>query len=154
MKYIKSMVASFFFLPMWACISNTDEPPAEMELSAQLSGTARATITFNNTIDVSSDTVQVAGFLDKTPSSFVPANQGDRYTETGIGNITSFHINYTAGSKKCHFDSAAFPSSGTNPVCTFTKNAQSQGTTFANCTATITNFDFGTCSQSVTFSMQ
>jgi hypothetical protein len=128
-------------------------------LEAQLSGTAVATITFTNrgTATANSSSANFAGFLTPAPASSVNAGQSDHYTETGIGNTSSFHIDYTAGSKKCHFDSASFSDGGTlitPPACKFTKNAQSQGSTFATCTATLTAFDLMTCSQSLTFSMQ
>ena len=163
MKTARYMTISLILLPLWGCLSSTDEPPAGAEqegssvLEAQLSGTAKATITFINAVDVISSGASFAGFMTPTPLASVPAGHGDLYVETGIGNVTSFGINYTAGGKKCHFDSAAFPGGGTiltPPFCMFTKNAQSQGSTFATCTATVTAVDLTTCSQSVTFSMQ
>lgn len=121
-------------------------------------GTATNSITFNNktTVSVNSGSLNVAGFMTPTPKGTVTAGASDFYTETGIGTVTSFHITYTAqtGGKACHFDSASFPNTPPTPGCTFTKNAQSQGSTFATCTATLTSFDNTTCSQSVTFSMQ
>jgi len=125
-----------------------------------LANTAQAqsatnSITFENKMSVTADpsSLNVAGTLSKTPGN-VSALSTDSYIETGIGSVTSFHITYTAasGGKQCHFDSASFPN--TTGGCTFTKNTQSQGSTFATCTATITSFNEATCSQSVTFSMQ
>jgi len=110
-------------------------------------------ITFKNngTVSVTSSGASFAGTLTNPPASTVGPGGSDFYTEIGIGNVTSFHIDYSAGGKRCHFDSASFPSGAS---CSFTKNAQSQGSTFATCTATLTSFDFMTCSQSVTFTMQ
>lgn len=160
MKYATGLSISLFLFSLWGCVSNLDESTAGMEqddisvLEAQLSGTAFDFITFTNngTVSVTSSGANFAGTVSPTPLTVVAAGQSNQYTETGIGNVTSFHIDYTAGSKKCHFDSASFPNiSGS---CTFTKNAQSQGSTFATCTATITGVNLTTCSQSVTFSMR
>ena len=165
MRHHRHMTVLVFLLPLWGCMSGTDNPAAGDEqedtslVEAQLSGTAVARFTFvnNGTVTVNSSGVNFAGSLSNPPAASVNAGQSDQYTETGIGNITSFHIDYTAGSKKCHFDSAAFPDGGTiltPPACKFTKNALSQGSTAATCTATITAFNLETCSQSVTFSMR
>jgi len=160
MKYATGLSIPLFLFSLWGCTSNLDESTAGTEpdntsvLEAQLSGTAFDFITFTNngTVSVTSSGVNVAGFVSPTPLTVVTAGQSDQYTETGIGNVTSFHINYSAGSKTCHFDSASFP--GTSGGCTFTKNAQSQGGTFATCTATVTGVDLTTCSQAVTFTMR
>jgi hypothetical protein len=159
MKYADCVTLSLLLLPMWGCISSPEDPTAGNDqgdvsaVKAELTGTATDSITFKNngTVLVTSSGANFAGFLSKPPAPTVAPGGIDLYTETGIGNITSFHIDYSAGSKKCHFDSASFPSGSS---CTFTKNAQSQGGTFATCTATLTSFDFSTCSQSVTFTMQ
>jgi hypothetical protein len=165
MQYAKYVVISLLIFPTWGCVSNADESTAgaEPETSSArdevISGTAIAMITFTNssTSTANSDSANFAGTVMPTPMSSVTAGLSDHYTETGIGNVTSFHINYTVGSKKCHFDTASFPAGGTiltPPACTFTKMAQSQGSTFATCTATLTAFDLNTCSQSVTFSIR
>ncbi len=166
MKY-SFIFAVAFLLPSSGCLSITD--PADPDYDAlveptstaqsPLIGTAVATITFKNngTTTATSSGLNFAGTVSPTPAAMVLAGQSNQYVETGITNISSFHIDYTAGNKKCHFDVAAVPSAGTiftPPSCMFTKNAQSQGTASATCTATLTAFDLNTCSQSISFSMQ
>ncbi|HEX4421220.1 MAG TPA: hypothetical protein VH165_25070 [Kofleriaceae bacterium] len=146
-------------IPMWGCLATADDPAGDESsgetsaVTSELTGTASDGITFKNngTASVTPSGLNIAGFLSSQPVSPVLPGGGDSYTETGVGNITSFHIDYSAGSKRCHFDSASFPSGSS---CTFTKNAQSQGGTFATCTATLTSFNLMTCSQTVTFTMQ
>lgn len=185
MKCMNCVTLPLILLSLGGCLSTADEPTAESQqggisaLEDQLSGTASASITFNNnTPDTAfSDSVSFAGSVQG--HQFLPVNGfgHDFYTEQGIGNVTSFHINYTAGSKSCHFDDAAVTNPGTlilcstgsmsqcatpcsgglctTPVtCKFTNNAQSKGSVFANCTTTLTSFDTQTCSQTVTFSIQ
>lgn len=159
-KHVIGLSFSLFLFSLYGCVSNLDESTTgtgqgdTSVLEAQLSGTAFDFITFTNsgTASVTSSGASFAGTVSPAPLAVVAAGQSDQYAETGIGNVTSFHIDYTSGSKKCHFDSASFPN--TSGGCTFTKNAQSQGSTFATCTATVTGFDLTTCSQSVTFSMR
>jgi len=150
-----------------SCVSTIDtadpaaEAPSDPTATTQsaLVGTAVATITFKNngTTTATSSGLNFAGTVSPTPAAMVLAGQSNQYVETGITTVSSFHIDYTAGNKKCHFDVAAFPGGGTiltPPSCMFTKNAQSQGTSPATCTATLTAFDLNTCSQSISFSMQ
>lgn len=130
-----------------------DTAPETDTATSPLTGTATVAITVANhgTAAISPRGLNFAGTVSPTPRSNITTS--DFYTESGVGNVSSFHVNYDSatGGKSCHFDVAAFPSGAS---CTFTKNAQSQGSTFATCTATVTSFDFMTCSQAITFSMQ
>lgn len=150
-------VFSFYSLALLACVNPDADTDATGEAIIVPAISATDTITFNNktSVTVNSGSFNFAGTVSPTPLASVGPGGSDVYTETGIGTVTSFHVTYTAqtGGKACHFDSASF-SNAPNPGCTFTKNAQSQGSTFATCTATLTSFNNTTCSQSVTFSMQ
>jgi hypothetical protein len=138
-----------------------DQPEDISTFQSQLSGTAQNAMAFTNreTATVTSSGLNFAGFLltdpsiplSNPPAAQVAPSQSDFYAEEGIGNITSFHIDHTAGSKKCHFNTATFPNGG---ICQFIANGQSQGTTFATCTAQITFEDPQTCSQVVQLIMQ
>jgi len=132
MKHTTGLAIALFLSLLEGCVSNLDGPPANTNqedtsaTEAQLSGTAFDFITFTNngTVSVTSSGANFAGTVSPTPLTTVTAGHSDNYTETGIGNVTSFHIDYTAAfTKKCHFDSASFPNSSGG--CTFTKNAQS-----------------------------
>jgi hypothetical protein len=148
------MICSIILL---ACVNTDPDIDTSDEAVIVPAISATDTITFNNktSVTVNSGSLNFAGTVSPTPLASVVAGGSDFYTETGIGTVTSFHVTYTAqtGGKACHFDSASF-SNTPNPGCTFTKNAQSQGSTFATCTATVTSINNTTCSQSVTFSMQ
>lgn len=159
MKIRECMARLLLLVPMWGCLASSDEPAAGDDrenasaIESDLAGTAFDTITFTNNgaAAVTSSGVSFAGTVSPSPAATVGAGQSNTYVETGVGNVTSFHIDYSAGGKKCHFDSASFPNGAS---CTFTKNALSQGSAFATCTATLTAFDLQTCSQSVSFTMR
>jgi hypothetical protein len=146
-----------FCIALVACFDTDTDAGAESASEAITTNLATATDTitlFNNTgVIVDSGSFNFAGTVSPTPLSSVSAGGSDFYTETGIGTTTSFHVTYTArtGGKVCHFNSASFLNGSS---CSFTNNGQSQGGTFATCTATLTSFNNTICSQSVTFKMQ
>ena len=160
MKYTIGLSCSLFAFSLWGCMNNLDESTTGTDrdhtsvLEAQLSGTALDFITFRNngTVSVTSSNASFVGFVSPTPLTVVGAGQSDQYTETGIGNVTSFDIDYSAGDKKCHYHSVSVPNS--SGICIFTENAKSTGLVFASCTATLTGFNGTSCSQAVTFTMQ
>ncbi|MDF3036921.1 MAG: hypothetical protein K0S28_2195 [Paucimonas sp.] len=125
--------------------------------------TSQITITAKNgisTTTIAPSGLNYAGTVLPFPGN-IGANTSQTYTNTGIGTVTSFHLDYTAasGGKKCHFDASSYITTAGLPYCTFNKAAQSKGTTFATCTATITqmapvNASDPNCSFSVTFNMQ
>lgn len=152
------LTGSFFAICSMALVACADTDTDTDTTEQAATGPARNTITFRNqtAVGVTSSSVQFAGFMNPAPASSVGSGASDFPVEQNSSPILSFHITYTTqtGGKVCHFDSASFPNSFPTPGCTFTKGAQSQGSTFATCTATITSFDNTTCSQSVTFTMQ
>lgn len=114
------------------------------------------TATNNTTTTVSPSNASYAGTVNPTPIALF-AGQSQPYLNTGLGNITSFHIDYsnTAG-KKCHFDAASFNQSTPTSPCLYPVAAKSTGSTYATCTATITSASSNpaNCSFSVTFKIR
>lgn len=119
---------------------------------------AQITITATNstTTTVSPSNASYAGTVNPTPLPLL-AGQSQLYLNTGLGNITSFHIDYsnTAG-KKCHYDASSYNQTVTGSPCVYNKAAKSTGGTYANCTATVTaaSVDPANCSFSVTFGIR
>lgn len=110
----------------------------------------------NTTTTVSPTGANYAGTVTPTP---VAVNSGlsRTYINTGIGNITSFHIDYSnAAGKKCHYDAASFNTTTPTSPCLYTKAAKSTGSTYANCTATVTSASTNpaNCAFSVTFGIR
>lgn len=157
MRIAMGLMLSVFGIASAACVDIDTDAGTDTGSEAITANAATATDTitfFNNTsVIVDSGSFNFAGTVSPTPLSSVSAGGSDFYTETGIGTVTSFHVTYTArtGGKVCHFNSASFLNGS---ACSFTNNGQSQGSTFATCTATLTSFSNTTCSQSVTFKMQ
>ena len=127
-----------------------------MSSGAALAAAITITATNNTTSTVSPSSASYAGTVTPTPLPLL-AGQSQPYTNTGIGNITSFHIDYsnTAG-KKCHYDAASFNQSTPTSPCVYTKAAKSTGSTYATCTATVTSASTNpaNCSFSVTFGIR
>lgn len=127
-------------------------------LSSGAALAAQITITATNstTTMVSPSSASYAGTVAPTPAA-LSAGQSQIYVNTGIGNVTSFHIDYsnTAG-KKCHYDAASFNQSTPTSPCVYTKAAKSTGSTYATCTATVTSVSTNpaNCSFSVTFGIR
>lgn len=121
--------------------------------SAQISITA----TNNTTSTVSPSAASYAGTVLPFPFLTIDPTLSRSYVNTGLGNVTSFHIDYsnTAG-KKCHFDAASFNQTTSTSPCLYPVKAQSTGGTYATCTATITaaSTNPANCSFSVTFKIQ
>jgi hypothetical protein len=123
-----------------------------------LAGNTKMTITATNntTSTVTPSGASYAGTVFPNPA---PLNAGlsQTYINTGLGNVTSFHIDYsnTAG-KKCHFDAASYNQTTSTSPCVYTKAAKSTGSTFATCTATVTSAstDPANCAFSVNFKIQ
>jgi hypothetical protein len=120
--------------------------------SAQINITA----TNNTTTTVTPSNANYAGYVTPLPAQII-ASQSQSYTNVGLGNVTSFHIDYsnTAG-KKCHFDAASFNQSTPTSPCLYPVAAKSTGGTYATCTATITSVSSNpaNCSFSVTFTIR
>lgn len=119
---------------------------------------ATETITVNNktTTTITPSSLNYAGTVSPTPIALT-AGQSQTYVESGIGNVTSFHGDYSNTSgKKCHYDVASYNQTTSTSPCVYTKAAKSTGTSFATCTATVTAFslDPSNCSVSVRFDMQ
>ena len=95
-------------------------------------------VTNNTASSATPSSANYAGTLTPLPLA-IPATKTQNYIESGIGNITSFHIDYTAGTKKCHYDAASYSNIdalGTY-YCVYTKAAKSTGSSSATCTATV-----------------
>jgi len=111
------------------------------------------TATNNTTTTVSPSNASYAGTVAPLPAQLI-AGQNQLYINTGLGNLTSFHIDYsnTTG-KKCHYDASSYNQTITGSPCVYNKAAKSTGTTYASCTATATSAstDPANCSFSVTF---
>ncbi|MEN6568224.1 MAG: hypothetical protein ABFC57_18220 [Veillonellales bacterium] len=110
--------------------------------------------TYNYTSSTATpSSVQYLGTLSSLPADITANNSSPYITETSFGNVTSFHDNYTSGSKKCHFDAASYTSGGN---CVYTKAATSTGGTPATCTANITaqSSSPNPCSFSISFGIQ
>lgn len=110
----------------------------------------------NTTTTVSPSSASYAGTVFPAPAP-ISAPLSQTYINTGLGNVTSFHIDYsnTAG-KKCHFDAASFNQSTPTSPCLYPVAAKSTGGTYATCTATITSASSNpaNCSFEVTFKIQ
>lgn len=110
----------------------------------------------NTTTTVSPSSASYAGTVFPAPAP-ISATLSQTYINTGLGNITSFHIDYsnTAG-KKCHFDAVSFNQSTPTSPCLYPVAAKSTGGTYATCTATITSASSNpaNCSFAVTFKIQ
>lgn len=115
------------------------------------------TATNNTTTTVSPSNASYAGTVNPFPLLSIATTQSQFYVNTGIGNVTSFHVDYsnTAG-KKCHFDAASFNQSTPTSPCLYPVAAKSTGGTYATCTATITSASSNpaNCSFSVTFKIR
>jgi hypothetical protein len=126
-------------------------------LAANAFATTQMTInvTNNTTSTATPSSVQYMGTLTPTPTALnIGANQ--TFIDNGIGNITSFHANYSSGTKTCHFDSASYNQSGSTSPCVYTKAAKSTGSTSATCTAIVTaaSLDPANCSFTVKFGIR
>lgn len=114
------------------------------------------TATNNTTTTVTPSSPNFAGTVAPLPAQLA-VGQSQSYVNAGLGNLTSFHIDYsnTAG-KKCHYDAASYNSGGIGSPCVYTKGAQSTGGTYATCSATVTSAstDPANCSFSITFKIQ
>lgn len=125
--------------------------------AAFAAATISITATNNTTTTVSPSSASYAGTVNPFPLLSISPTQSQFYVNTGIGNVTSFHIDYsnTAG-KKCHFDAASFNQSTPTSPCVYTKAAKSTGSTYASCTATVTSASTNpaNCSFAVTLKIQ
>ena len=108
--------------------------------NATLAANTQITITASNktTTTVTPSAANYAGTVAPNPVA-LSAGQSQVYINSGIGNVTSFHIDYgnTTG-KKCHFDAASFNQTTPTSPCVYTKAAKSTGSSYASCTATVT----------------
>jgi hypothetical protein len=95
-------------------------------------------ITNNTNISATPSSANYAGILTPLPLA-IPATKTQNYIETGIGNLTSFHIDYSSSTKKCHYDAASYTNIDAfgNSYCVYTKAAKSTGSAYATCTATV-----------------
>lgn len=129
----------------------------QLLLAANVFATTLMTInvTNNTTSSATPSSVQYTGMLSPTPIPLT-AGESKTYYDTGLGNITSFHINYTSGTKKCHFDAALYNQTTSTSPCVYTKAATSTGSTYATCTAAITSssLDQAACSFTVNFGIR
>ena len=126
-------------------------------LSANAFAATQMTINVTNstTSTATPSSVQFIGTLAPTPLALI-AGANQSYIDTGFGNITSFHANYSSGTKKCHFDGASYNQTTSTSPCVYTKAANSTGSTSATCTATITasSLDPANCSFSVNYGIR
>lgn len=132
---------------------------ASIGSAAAASSQISITTTNGTTSTVTPSGQNFAGTVLPLPQAIL-ARQSQAAVNTGIGNVTSFHIDYkqTTGGKGCHYDAASYSNIGPTGIksCIYTKAAQSNGSSYATCSATVTSFssDPNNCSFAVTFSIK
>jgi hypothetical protein len=133
----------------------TLEEHAPAEAVTAFSGTAIASVTVQNraTTTINLRGSNYNGYLSPLPATSIAPGGGNSFNHTGVGNILSGHFEYSSGSKACRFSYSSYPQYAGGP-CTFNRSGTSIGSAYAECTASITSYNFQTCGMSVSLSMR
>lgn len=151
MKLIKSLFTGLAAIGVVLVVSES-----AMAANSQIAVTTRNL----TTVTITPSSLNYAGALSPTPGNIIAGSYQTVYN-TGISTVTSYHIDYStvSGGKKCHYDASSWLSNPATGACTFNKAAQSTGSNYATCTATITSTaprspSNPNCSFAVTFGIQ